>query len=291
MTFGRRDKQVDKTTIHYNSHLTLTGLPREAYDYVVNGKPAIEWIMERYQVTVDKASGIRNDPNDWAREHDQPRYIVDLLKRVVRVSMETMKIVQSLPSLNEAIPTESEVSRQVEKSSRPKQKAEVEIPVLALDAWRTSPMKRPLHTRQKLGDRYQSAIVEELIVQVGVPASFDVFRRAYWLLTQPDKLTTWMNGAFPQFGAREWRLGFGESLPTNTFFAHLKAMIQQGQLQLRTLDGEVCIVEAKVQSANIAHVIGDARMAILAAEANTSTNVVPDLSAKEKKELVSLINF
>ena len=72
-----------------------------ASDCIVNGKPALEWIMERYQVSVDKDSGIRNDPNDWAREHGQPRYIVDLLKRVVRVSMETMKIVATLPGLNE----------------------------------------------------------------------------------------------------------------------------------------------------------------------------------------------
>lgn len=101
MTFGRRDKQVDKTTIHYNARITLTGIPLEAYDYVVNGKPALEWIMERYQITVDKDSGIRNDPNDWAREHNQPRYILDLLKRIVRVSLETMKIVNALPALNE----------------------------------------------------------------------------------------------------------------------------------------------------------------------------------------------
>jgi predicted helicase len=76
-------------------------IPLEAYDYVVNGKPALEWIMERYQITVDKDSGIRNDPNDWAREHNQPRYILDLLKRIVRVSLETMKIVNALPALNE----------------------------------------------------------------------------------------------------------------------------------------------------------------------------------------------
>ncbi len=101
MTFGRKEKQVGKTAIIYNSHLTLTGIPLEAYDYVVNGKPALEWIKERYQVSVDKDSGIRNDPNDWAREHQQPRYIVDLLKRIVRVSMETMKIVAALPALNE----------------------------------------------------------------------------------------------------------------------------------------------------------------------------------------------
>jgi predicted helicase len=67
-------------------------------DYVVNGKPAIEWIMERYAVTVDKASGIRNDPNAWS---DDPRYIVDLLKRIVRVSVESARIVKSLPALNE----------------------------------------------------------------------------------------------------------------------------------------------------------------------------------------------
>jgi predicted helicase len=101
MTFGRKDRQVDKTTIHYNARITLTGIPLEAYDYVVNGKPALEWIMERYQITVDKDSGIRNDPNDWAREHNQPRYILDLLKRIVRVSLETMKIVNALPALNE----------------------------------------------------------------------------------------------------------------------------------------------------------------------------------------------
>ena len=105
MTFGRKDKQVDKTTINYNSHITLTGIPLETYDYIVNGKPAIEWIMERYQVTRDKDSAIANDPNDWAREHDQPRYILDLLKRIITVSMETMKIVNSLPALNEQKPT------------------------------------------------------------------------------------------------------------------------------------------------------------------------------------------
>jgi predicted helicase len=101
MTFARRDKQIDKTAIIYNSHLTLTGIPLEAYDYIVNGKPALEWIMERYQVTRDKDSGITNDPNDWCAEHNCPRYIVDLLKRVTRVSLETMKIVNALPSLSE----------------------------------------------------------------------------------------------------------------------------------------------------------------------------------------------
>jgi predicted helicase len=93
--------KADKTSIHYNSHLTLTGIPLEAYDYIVNGKPALEWIMERYQISIDKASGIKNDPNDWCKEHNNPRYIVDLIKRVTRVSLETMKIVNALPALNE----------------------------------------------------------------------------------------------------------------------------------------------------------------------------------------------
>jgi predicted helicase len=108
MTFARPSAALkaagekwDKTKIIYNSHITLSGIPLEAYEYVVNGKPAIEWIMERYQVTRDKDSGIVNDPNDWCKEHNEPRYIIDLVKRVVRVSIETMKIVKALPALNE----------------------------------------------------------------------------------------------------------------------------------------------------------------------------------------------
>jgi predicted helicase len=93
--------KADKTRIIYNAHLTLDGIPLEAYDYIVNGKPALEWIIERYQITIDKASTIKNDPNDWCKEHNNPRYIVDLLKRVTRVSLETMKIVNALPALNE----------------------------------------------------------------------------------------------------------------------------------------------------------------------------------------------
>lgn len=85
----------------HTPHITLSEIPLEAYDYVVNGKPAIEWVMERYAVTVDKKSGIKNDPNDWCSEHNDPRYIIDLVARVVRVSMETNRIVESLPSLNE----------------------------------------------------------------------------------------------------------------------------------------------------------------------------------------------
>lgn len=59
-----------------------------------------EWIMDRYQIKSDKPSGIVNDPNDWSRGHVQPRYIIDLLKRIATVSVETMKIVDILPKLD-----------------------------------------------------------------------------------------------------------------------------------------------------------------------------------------------
>ncbi len=96
MTFGKKNGKPDKSVIVFNKYLTLHDIPLEAYEYVVNGKSAIEWIMERYAVTIDKYSGIRNDPNDWSND---PRYIVDLLKRIVRVSIESVKIISQLPAL------------------------------------------------------------------------------------------------------------------------------------------------------------------------------------------------
>ena len=95
-----RFTKQDKTTIIYNSYITLYGIPLEAYEYIVNGKSALEWIMERYQFTKDKESLITNDPNDWSED---PQYILNLVKRIVRVSIETMKIVNSLPPLNERV--------------------------------------------------------------------------------------------------------------------------------------------------------------------------------------------
>jgi predicted helicase len=101
MRFGKSGKDKDRTTIHYNAKITVTGIPLEAYDYVVNGKPAIEWVMERQCVKTDKDSGIVNDANDWAIETmGNPRYPLELLLRVVTVSLETMKIVRSLPALD-----------------------------------------------------------------------------------------------------------------------------------------------------------------------------------------------
>lgn len=94
---GGREK--DRSVIVFNSRITIKGIPEEAYDYMVNGKSAIEWVMDRYQVTKDKVSAIVDDPNDWCREHNDPAYILNLLKRVIRVSMETIKIVGGLPSI------------------------------------------------------------------------------------------------------------------------------------------------------------------------------------------------
>lgn len=87
----------DPSTIIYNSRVTLTNIPEEAYRYQLGPRSAIEWIIDRYQVKVDKASGIINDPNGWSED---PRYIIDLLKRIVTVSLETMKIVDALPALD-----------------------------------------------------------------------------------------------------------------------------------------------------------------------------------------------
>jgi predicted helicase len=96
MRFGRTGSKDDRTTIVYNSTVVLSDIPADAYEYEVNGRSAIEWIMDRYQMKADKDSGIVNDPNTWS---DDPRYIVDLVARIVRVSMETVQIVRALPRL------------------------------------------------------------------------------------------------------------------------------------------------------------------------------------------------
>ncbi|WP_176629621.1 type ISP restriction/modification enzyme [Desulfolutivibrio sulfoxidireducens] len=101
MRYGKKGKGKDLTTLIYNHKITLTGIPLEAYDYVVNGKPALDWVVERQCVKTDKASGIANDANDWATETmNNPRYPLELFARVVTVSLETMKIVNALPKLD-----------------------------------------------------------------------------------------------------------------------------------------------------------------------------------------------
>lgn len=101
MKYGKRGKDKDLSTLYYNSHITVTGIPLQAYEYVVNGKPALDWVVERQAVRVDKASGIVNDANDWAIETmGNPKYPLELFLRVITVSLETVRIVQSLPKLD-----------------------------------------------------------------------------------------------------------------------------------------------------------------------------------------------
>ena len=101
MRYGKKGKDKDLTTLHYNDKITLTGIPLEAYDYVVNGKPALDWVVERQGVKTDKDSGIVNDANDWAVETmGNPSYPLELFQRVLTVSLETMKIVNALPALD-----------------------------------------------------------------------------------------------------------------------------------------------------------------------------------------------
>ena len=94
-------KKGEKGTVIYNKRITIKDIPLEAYEYVVNGKPALEWVMERQGVSTHKDSGIVNDANDWAIETmNNPAYPLELFLRVITVSLETMKIVKALPMLD-----------------------------------------------------------------------------------------------------------------------------------------------------------------------------------------------
>lgn len=108
MKFAGKRPKLDKTTVIYNANITMTGIPLDAYEYVVNGKPALEWVMERQCVKTDKASGIVNDANRYAIETvGDPAYPLLLFQRVITVSLETMKIVRSLPPLDIITPTDA----------------------------------------------------------------------------------------------------------------------------------------------------------------------------------------
>jgi predicted helicase len=87
--------------VHYNNHITITGIPLGAYEYVVNGKAALDWVIDRQCVKIDKDSGIVSDANAYANETiGDPRYPFDLFCRVITVSLETMKVVNGLPKLD-----------------------------------------------------------------------------------------------------------------------------------------------------------------------------------------------
>ena len=84
----------DLSTIIFNSDITVSNIPEKAYEYVVNGRSAIEWIIDQYQVKIDKKSGITDDPNEYS---DDEKYIFNLLLRIINVSVQTVDLVNSLP--------------------------------------------------------------------------------------------------------------------------------------------------------------------------------------------------
>jgi len=86
----------DRSVIVVNDYVTLSGIPEDAHRYQLNGRSALEWILDRYRIRVDEDSGIRNDPNTWS---DDPRYIVNLVARIVRVSLESVEVIDNLPPL------------------------------------------------------------------------------------------------------------------------------------------------------------------------------------------------
>lgn len=102
MKFGKKldpetnRKVNDRSKIIFNSDITVENIPEKAYEYIVNGRSAIEWIMDQYQVKTDKKSGITDDPNDFS---DDPKYIFNLLLRIINVSVQTVDLVNSLPKL------------------------------------------------------------------------------------------------------------------------------------------------------------------------------------------------
>lgn len=99
---GKNEK--DFTRLIYNTDVTVSNIPERASEYKVNGKTPLEWMVDRYQVKTDKASGIVNDPNEYS---DDPRYILELIGRLVTVSMRTLDIVEQLPGIDEVLPPDN----------------------------------------------------------------------------------------------------------------------------------------------------------------------------------------
>ena len=100
MRFGKTNGEEDRSIIHYNDSIKIINIPLRAYDWHVNGKSPLEWLMERYAVSINKDSHIRNDPNEWCKENQQPRYILELIGRIVNVSIQTLDLIASLPPIS-----------------------------------------------------------------------------------------------------------------------------------------------------------------------------------------------
>jgi predicted helicase len=90
---------AERTEIIYNDKIKIVDIPARANEYVVNGRSPLEWIVERYQEKTDKASGITNDPNDWCAAHGED-YILKLILSCITVSLKTLDIVESLPTVD-----------------------------------------------------------------------------------------------------------------------------------------------------------------------------------------------
>ncbi|MDE5765394.1 MAG: DEAD/DEAH box helicase family protein [Ruminococcus sp.] len=97
MKFLKSGKNVLKDTIIFNENITISGIPDKVYEYIINGKSAVEWVMERYAITTDKASGITDNPNDYGDE----KYIFNLLISVMSVSLKTLELIDSMPEYTE----------------------------------------------------------------------------------------------------------------------------------------------------------------------------------------------
>ncbi|WP_308439832.1 type ISP restriction/modification enzyme [Lacticaseibacillus sp. 866-1] len=95
----RFKSRSDHSVINYNSDITIENIPIHAYDYVVNGRSAIGWILDQYQVKTDKSSQITDDPNEYS---DDPKYIFKLLLKVIRVSLSTLDLIAQLPTFEVA---------------------------------------------------------------------------------------------------------------------------------------------------------------------------------------------
>ena len=90
----------DAGELIYNESITIKNIPARAFEYVVNGRSPLEWLVDRYQIKTDSASGITNDPNYWCDEHDNPRYIFDLILSCITVSLKILDIVENLPNVD-----------------------------------------------------------------------------------------------------------------------------------------------------------------------------------------------
>ena len=94
-------KKNNKTSVIYNRNLTIENIPEKAFKYKVNGRSALEWVMDTYIIKKDKETGIQNNINDFINEnHKDPEYFIELFQKIITVSLKTLEIIESLPSLN-----------------------------------------------------------------------------------------------------------------------------------------------------------------------------------------------